>query len=169
MFLRRERWKRQWKKKEGEEVMLNWSRWEKERIEGKEEKRKGEEKCRGSFLFALRVNPFPTLEVITARYIVGSARGTINRLQRSFFSPSPFAQSSSPPFASTEEKIFKKKKKGRKGEFTRWISDPIVGRARGQISLVVLRGTRLRLSRFRARRDSNSSDRSIYFSRFAAR
>lgn len=111
MFLRRERWKRQWKKKEGEEVMLNWSRWEKERIEGKEEKRKGEEKCRGSFLFALRVNPFPTLEVITARYIVGSARGTINRLQRSFFSPPPFAQSSSPPFASTEEKIFKKKKK----------------------------------------------------------
>lgn len=70
-----------------------------------------------SFLFALRVNPFPTLEVITPRYIVGSARGTINRLQRSFFFSSPLreiAQSSSAPFPSSDrgrENFQKKKKK----------------------------------------------------------
>ena len=99
--------------------MLNWSRWEKERIEGKEEKRKGEEKCRGSFLFALRVNPFPTLEVITARYIVGSARGTINRLQRNFFSPPLTSRDRSKlvsaiRFHRRENFQKKRKKKGRK-------------------------------------------------------
>lgn len=112
-----------------------------------------------SFLFALRVNPFPTLEVITPRYIVGSARGTINRLQRSFFFSSPLreiAQSSSAPFPSSDrgrENFQKKRKEKRKNSFDefpiRFLVDP-----EGQISLV-LRGTRLRgarFSRFRTRR-----------------
>lgn len=79
-------------------------------------RKKKEREKMSSFLFALRVNPFPTLEVITPRYIVGSARGTINRLQRSFFFSSPLreiAQSSSAPFPSSDRgrENFQKKRK----------------------------------------------------------
>lgn len=130
-------------------------------------RKKKEREKMSSFLFALRVNPFPTLEVITPRYIVGSARGTINRLQRSFFFSSPLreiAQSSSAPFPSSDrgrENFQKKRKEERKNSFDefpiRFFVDP-----EGQISL--LRPSRHEITRssFLAVSDeTNSNGRSI--------
>ena len=130
-------------------------------------RKKKEREKMSSFLFALRVNPFPTLEVITPRYIVGSARGTINRLQRSFFFSSPLreiAQSSSAPFPSSARgrKNFKKKKrKEKKKEFIRRISDPIPRRPRGPDFSRPSRHEITRSSFLAVSDETNSNGRSI--------